>query len=225
MASTDGLGEFVEISRNFRQAERVRAGGEARTHGQPPDGASHHLHDHQAVVALAGRLHAIDGLGGGRDRRVEADAAVGSRHVVVDRFGDAHQGHAELGQLVGGTQGPVAADHDERVELIGFDRGENRRDATLMFVRVVTGRAQDRATTLQETSGLVQGERCGVAVDNSSPSVVEPNEVVTAGGARPHRRANRRVKPRTVAPARQQADPHGAPFVGATRKSVADGPI
>ena len=79
--------------------------------------AAHHLQHHHPVVAEAGRLQAIERLGGDGDRRRIADGALGIGDVVVDGLGDADEGeprrHQQAAQDV---EAAVAADADQPVE-------------------------------------------------------------------------------------------------------------
>ena len=62
------------------------------------------------------RVQAVDGVGGERDGRVEAEAVGSADDVVVDRFGHGDDRDPALAELVADRERAVAADRHERVE-------------------------------------------------------------------------------------------------------------
>jgi len=72
----------------------------------------------------------------------------------------------------------VAADDDDRVEAVGLHGCQYGRDAALVLLGVVTGGAQDRATTLEKTARLGQREGRDVTFDDPAPTMVEAEYLI-----------------------------------------------
>ena len=107
---------IVQIERNLRNQDHVRAAGDARVQRNPAGIPPHHLDHHDAVVRLGRGVQPIDGVGCEVHRGVEPEAADSADDVVVDGFRHADDRNALLRQLVRDGQRAVAADDDERVE-------------------------------------------------------------------------------------------------------------
>ena len=97
--------------------DHVGAAGEAGVEGDPAGVAAHHLDDQHPVVAVGGRVQAVDRLHRDVDRGVEAEGVVGGAEVVVDRLRHADDRQAVLGvQARGRAEGVLAADRDQAVD-------------------------------------------------------------------------------------------------------------
>ena len=74
---------------DLRDQHDVGAAGESRGQRDPAGVASHDLDDHDALVALRGRVEPLERLDDDLDRGLEADRVVGRLEVVVDGLGHA----------------------------------------------------------------------------------------------------------------------------------------
>ena len=111
-------GDLLDVERVLGDEDLVGTAGDARGDGDPADVVTHDLDDHDAVVRLRRGVHPVERLGGDADRGVEADRAVGAPDVVVDRLRGADHPDTGLGELPGGREGAVAADADERLDVL-----------------------------------------------------------------------------------------------------------
>ena len=89
-----------------------------------------------------------------------------------------------------------------------------------MFVGVETSGAQYGPSALQDALRIGRRQGGGFVLDDTAPSVMEPNEIITVGRTRAHRGANRRVETRAVTSTSQQAYTHRTPLRAAFIKSV-----
>ena len=89
----DMLDHAFEPPRHFRDQHDVGRARDARGDGDVARVAAHHLEHHDALVAGAGRMQAVERLGGDGDGRRIADGALGIGDVVVDGLGNADEGH------------------------------------------------------------------------------------------------------------------------------------
>src|SRR5207248_10999597 len=127
--------------------------------------------------------------------------------IVVDRLRHADDRDLELAvQLRRDTERVLAADRDERVELL--ERGAHRVDAAVDLVRVRAGRADDRAAAPQDPRHLLTAQRLEQLLDHPAPAFAHADDVVTACPRTARDRANDGVQTRTIAAARQHPDPH-----------------
>ena len=102
--------------RDLRHEDDVGAAREAAHGGDPAGVAAHRLDDHRAVVRARRGAQAIECLRHDAHRRVEADAVIGRREIVIDGLRHTHDADAASVQPLRDTERVVAADRDERVE-------------------------------------------------------------------------------------------------------------
>jgi hypothetical protein len=117
----------------------------------PAHTASHpdvrpNFYDHQSVVTFTSGLDAVYRLGGCGHRRVEANAPLRPRDVVVDGLSDAHERHAESRELERRSEGPITADDHERIETLALKSGEHGFGTSFVDVGVIEGGAQNSST-------------------------------------------------------------------------------
>src|ERR1019366_4438949 len=96
----------------------VRTASHAGGIGDPAGIASHHFDNDDAIVRIGGGVDAVDGLGGDHHGGIEAKGGVGAVDVVVDGLGHANAGHAVLAQEESHRLRVVAAEGDERIDLV-----------------------------------------------------------------------------------------------------------
>ena len=117
VAAADELADPLDVEGLLRDQDQVGAAGEPGVEGDPAGVAAHHLDDQHPVVAVGGRVQAVDRLHRDVDRGVEAEGVVGGAEVVVDRLRHADDLQAVLlVQARGGAQRVLAADRDQPVD-------------------------------------------------------------------------------------------------------------
>ena len=205
VAALDQVAAALDLDRELGDQDRVGAAGDAGVHGDPARVPSHHLDDHDAVVALRRRVQPVDRLGDDRDGGVETEGVVGRREIVVDRLRHAHDRGALLGEEPrGDAEGVLSADRDEPVEplQVVLDAIEPAID----LVRVRARGAQDRAATREDPRDRLRIERPERALDHAPPAVHDADHLV-APVERPSRDpADHRVQSGTVTAAREDSD-------------------
>src|SRR5205823_5807750 len=112
VAGAQPLGDDVDVERDFRNEDRVRAACDAGVQGNPSGVAPHDLDDHDAMVRFGRRVQAIDRFGRKRDGGVEAETVRRADDIVVDGLRDADERDAALEELVADRERAVAADRD-----------------------------------------------------------------------------------------------------------------
>ena len=183
---------------------------------------AHHLDDHDAVVRLGGRVQAVDRLGRDRDRGVEPERVVGAVQVVVDRLRDADDREGVLRvQLRGDAERVLAADRDERVELLALERREHLLDPAFDLVRVRARRAEDRPAPGQDPRDLAPAERLDDPVDEPAPALPHGGDLPAAVERPPRHRADDRVQPRAVAAAGEDSEPRHSASLRRVRVGLA----
>ena len=122
----DMLDHTLETPRHFGDQHDIGAAGDAGGDGDVAGVTAHHLQHHDPLVAGAGRLQAVERLGGDGDGRRIADGALGIGDVVVDGLGNADEGEPWTRQQAAqDVEAAVATDADQPVEA------SSRRPSTI----------------------------------------------------------------------------------------------
>ena len=131
--------------------------------GDPAGVAAHHLDDQHPVVAVGGRVQAVDRLHRDVDRGVEAEGVVGGAEVVVDRLRHADDRHAVLGvQARGGARAcPRRRSRSGRRRRRAVQVLDDPLGAAVLLERVGPRGAEDRAAAGQDAAHLRHPERPG----------------------------------------------------------------
>ena len=114
------------------------------------------------VVALGGRVEAVDRLHRDVDRGVEAEGVVGGAEVVVDRL--RHADHLDAGSSCsrdGGAERVLAADRDQAVDAVGLQVLGDPLGAAVLLERIGPRGAEDGAAARQDAAHLGDPERVG----------------------------------------------------------------
>ena len=188
----------------------MRTGGHSRVERDPADVATHDLDDHAALVGLRGRADAVDGLRGDLHGRVEAERVVGGVEVVVDRLRHAHDLEAGVGEPLGGGEGALSTDRDERIHADAIERGLHVLGAAVGSLEGIrAARSEDGAALLAEAANGVAVERHREALDDTLPSVADSDEGLVVD-LRPLEdgAADDRVQSGTVPTAREHTNSH-----------------
>ena len=140
------LDDGVELRWKLGDDDHVGAPCQAAHHRNPAGVASHHLHHHDAVVRGRRRVQSIQRLNDDPDRRVEADAKLGDREVIVDRLGDTHHRIASIAHRGGDGERVVAANRNQAVDARGAQQADHLLDPALLLQGIGPRGAQDGPT-------------------------------------------------------------------------------
>ena len=152
-------------------------------------------------------MDAIDGLGCNHHRGVEAKGLVGAADVVVDGFWHADGFHAVLAQKERDRLRVVAAQGDERVNLIGLQNFLHFVDAAGNLLHVGARRMQDGAAPELNPVDRFERERNEIVIEHALPAVQESDELVSVViDALPDGRINDRIQSGAIAAAGQQSN-------------------
>ena len=216
----DDLADVVDIQRLLRHADRIRAAGNAAGDGDPARVAPHHLADDDAVVRFGGGVQAVDGLGRDADCGVEAEAGVGAAQIVVDGLRNADNLHALFDQRIRHALRVVAADGDERVEIVGLDGGEALVDAAFHLARIGARGAQDGAAEVQDAGDRIGVQRPGLVLHHAAPAFEEADELILiVENSFAYHGADHRIQSRAVTAACQYSNSHVLPVLLSKRLS------
>ncbi|GDY42122.1 hypothetical protein SANT12839_030040 [Streptomyces antimycoticus] len=209
-AGLDPGTDLVDVEALLGEKDDIGAAGQPRVQGDPPGMTAHHLDDEHAHMRFGGGVEPVDGLGGDVDGGVEAEGVVGGGQVVVDGLGDADAADpVVVGEPGGDAEGVLAADRDQRVDLL-LDQGLlDPPDAVLALEGVGAGGAEDGAAARQDAAHRADVEGNGVVLERASPAVPEADEVIAVFlYALAHDGADDRVEPGAVTATGQHSDPH-----------------
>jgi hypothetical protein len=221
LSRPDLLAHLLDVEGDFRQQDHVGAAREPAVERDPAGVTAHQLHHDHAVVALRSGVHLVERLGRRAHRAVEAEAALGAAHVVVDRLGHADDGEALAPELVRDLEAAVAADGHQRVEAARLEGGDQIvRAIDLRFVPVVipgdvakgipaVGGTEDGTAQVGDAADLGRTQR-DHAVEGEQPLVAPLDAVAApaAGVGREHHRADDGVQSWSVTSARGYRDTH-----------------
>ena len=140
----------LEREGNFRNQDDVRATGDSGVQRNPTSLAAHHLHEHDAMVALGRAVEPVDQIGRDLHGGLEPDAVVGAADVVVDRLGDADGADAVVVEVASRPEAAVSADHDQPVEPALGHRPPDHVDPAGGGVGLVAAGAEDRAALVND---------------------------------------------------------------------------
>ena len=178
-AAADELADPLQVEGQLGDQDHVGAAGEAGVEGDPAGMAPHHLDDQHALVALGGRVQAVDRLHRDVDRRVEAEGVVGGAEVVVDRLRHADDPDAALGvQSRGDAEGVLTADRDQAVDPFLRQVCDDPLGAAVLLEGVGARGAEDRAATRQDAAHLGHPQRPARALERAVPTVAVADELV-----------------------------------------------
>ena len=223
MAADESAAELVDVERDLGDQHRRRSPGDPRMGSDPPGVAAHHLDEHHPVVALGGRVQAVDRIGGDLHGGVEAERQVGTDDVVVDRLRHADDRQAELGvQVARDAQAPVATDDDQAVEPEVGERALDPFDAVVGVERAPPPGTEHRPAAREQTAHRLDRERRRPPLHHAVPRVEEADDLVAVRPlALADDRTDHRVQPGAVAAAGEDSDSHESRWYG---RATADSP-
>jgi len=209
------LAHPVDINRLFRNENKVGSGRNPRKTGDPPGVSPHRLDDHHATVRFGSRPQSIDGLHHDIDRGVEPECVIGATQIVVNRFGDTHGRKVFLFvQTTGNSQGIVAADCDQSVQLQPLERLQKLGDVRRIFVRIRSGRSEDRPPLVHNFVGLRRIEGDCVSLNRAAPSFEQADAFSSGIVNRSHDPSDDRIQRGAIAPSGQHRNFHnGSSFL------------
>jgi hypothetical protein len=186
--------------------DEIGAAGQPRPQGQLTGRAAHDLDDEHALERRRRVADAAKGVQDRVERGVESDRMVAAPDVVVDGPRQADDADAAFVQLVGPGQRAVAADDDQGVHMQALERGEGAA-LTLLGGEVLAPRGpQERAAAVHDPGDGARVEWQDVAVHEPAEAPAEAEHVAALRDRPARGGAHRRVHPRGVAAARQDAD-------------------
>ena len=159
----------------------VGAARDPGVEGDPAGVAAHDLDDQDPVVALGGGVQPIDRVGRDLDSGLEAEGAVGSREVVVDRLRDADHPHAVLVQPIGYAERVLATDRDQCLDPMRLHARADQLEPVLPPVGVGPRSSEDRASPGQNAARGLEIERRGLALDHATPAVPVAKKLMAVG--------------------------------------------
>jgi len=141
------------------------------------------------------------------DRRVEADAELGLRQIVVDRLRDTNDSHALRIQPLGNAQRVVSTDRDESIESPALNTFEHGSARLLVLAGIGPRRPEHRPAVSQNARDVPGHERTWFGLsEQPGPAVGDAEDLVTEGCRAEDDRADRRVQPGGVAAAGEDSD-------------------
>ena len=148
--------------------------------------AAHDLHDAAALVRLHRIAQTVDALDGGVGGGIEADGIVRADDVVVDRAGNADDGHAEAGQILRAAERTVAADGDDAVESEQLAGVGGLLLPLLRAEFLAAGGIEHSPAAVDDAAHAPGIERQNIAVNQSVPAAADADALdpETGGGAR-----------------------------------------
>jgi hypothetical protein len=171
--------------------------------------AAHDLDDHHPLVGLGGGLETVYGLGRDAHRRVEPEGPVGGGDVVVDGLRDADDRHARVGEHPGRGERALAADRDERVQVVTAGQFLAVLGGLAQPVPLQAGRAEDGAAEGEDAADRVEVEGADVAVEQTLEAVLEADDLVAVTRDGPvDDRPDHCVQARAVAARGEDSDAH-----------------
>ena len=114
----DSFGHGLVTEWNLRDQDDIASAGNSRFQGDPAGIAAHELENHDPVVRGSGRMQPVYGLGRDGEGRIEAQAEVRARHVVVDGLRDAGHANSLLSEPLCDRQAAVTANDDEGIDTV-----------------------------------------------------------------------------------------------------------
>ena len=209
VAAADQPAHLLDVERALGDQDHAGAAGQPGVQRDPAGVATHHLHDHHAVVRLGRGVEAVDGVGGDLHRGVEPERHVRPAEVVVDRLRHAdHRQAVRAVQLRGrpSVSSPPIAIRPSRLSVERFSRMRSAPSSCLKgFVREL----QDGAAARQDPARRLDRELLVGVLDRAAPAVAKADDrVPVAIDPLAHDRADHRVEAGTVATSREHAYPH-----------------
>ena len=145
-------------------------------------------------------MDAIDGLGGDHDGRVEAEGLIGAADVVVDCLRNADGVDAVFGQKQRDGLRVVAAERNQRIDLVDLQDLLHLLDAAGNLLHVGARGVKDGAALELNAVGVFERKRNEVVVEHAAPAIEEADELVAVGlDALAHRRINHSIQSGAVA--------------------------
>ena len=201
--------DLLDVERRLGHEDHVGAAREPRVRRDPTGVATHHLHDHHAVVTLRRGVQPVDRVGRDLHGGVEAEGEVGRRQVVVDRLRHTDDLHAVTRKLVRDAERVFAADRDDRVDAVARESRHHAR-------RTVVGLDRGSCATFRGSFRRAGADR-GSTRAGAAPTRPRSRRASRAGSRRSRGRSRRRpcarraddgVQTGAVTPAGEHADAH-----------------
>ena len=143
------------------------------------------------------------------DGGVEAEGRVGAVDVVVDGLGNTHTGHAILAQKQCHRLRVVAAQRDQRINLVELQNLSHLLDAARNLLHVGPRRMKNRAALQLDPVGVFESERNPVVIKYATPAIEKADELVAVGlNPLSNGSVNHRIQAGAIAASGQQSNSH-----------------
>ncbi len=210
-AAADQLADPLEVERQLGDQDHVGAAGEPGVEGDPAGVAAHHLDDQHPVVAVGGRVEAVDRLHRDVDRGVEAEGVVGGAEVVVDRLRHADDRRCRASscrrEAAPSVSSPPIAISPSTPSAARFSAIRSAPPSSAKGLVREEPRIVPPRGRMPRTSGTPSGR--AVALQRTAPAVAVADELVpVAFDPLADDRPDHRVQSRAVAAAGEHADAH-----------------
>ena len=179
----DRFHNLIDIVRDLRDQDDIRAARDACVKRKPSDLVSHDLHDEDASVGTRCCVDIIDALCRDINRALEAEGHVGSPEVVVDRLGKCDHVETFFAEKVGCLGGSVSAAHYKAIQLqlvIGLLHCLYLVEAVLIGLMDRLKRhsagSQDGSASCQDSLEVLSGEHVELAVDEAFVTIFKAIE-------------------------------------------------
>ena len=148
-------------------------------------------------------------LGHDSDGRVETNAELSHREVVVDGLGHSDRAEPGLVQGSGDAQGVVPSDRHQRVDAVVSQRPDDAVDAVLLLQRVRPGGAEDGAALREDAANVGGLELVDEAfAEAACPAVLDSADLVPQLEGAARHGPDRGVEPGRVSTSGEDSDAH-----------------
>ena len=212
----------VEVPVDLGEKDDVAPAGDAGMEGDPAGMPPHHFKHHHALVAGGGGVEPIEGVGGGRHGRIEAEGERRGAEIVVDRLRDADDRNTMLVALLGDRQRAIAADAHQPADPQLLECRRRRREELRIDRHAVVlphqrrepaavGGADDRPPQGEDVCHDRRIERRpGDRIDEPLVAAEESDGLVPEAVATLHHRPDDGIQPRAIPATGEDSDARSA---------------
>ena len=168
---------------------------------------AHDFDDHHTLVGLGRGMKTVNRFCYDLNGGIEAERVIGSCQIVIDCFGDTDNRITLLAEkLVSNTQRVLAANRYQIIQAKLLPIGLKFLNVIHITEWIGPRRSQDRAAARKDAGHGEIRQRLGISMDETGPSVLDAQKVVSEGVRPPNDRANDGVQAGTIAAAGQDTD-------------------
>src|ERR1700722_14960236 len=191
---------MVNVDVLLRNKNYVRATRHTGGVSNPSRVAAHDLNHNDAIVRVGSGMDTLDRLGSDHDGGIEAEGCISSVDVVVDGLGNAHTGHAILTQVQRHRLRVIAAQRNQRVNLVDLQHLLHLLNAARNLLHIGARGMENRTALQLNAIGVFKGERNKTVVEHAAPAVQKADKFVAVViDPLAHNRVNHGVQPGAIA--------------------------